>query len=123
MKFMTKKEAFISLENEQNIPIDVNQFKFKFTRKWFRNRNQKTWSTFLLPRYKRRNRIKPWNVIQIGVFEGMDLIWCLQNFLHHPASRVLAIDPWLSTKKEPDMESCYGRALHNLKPWKKQVHI
>jgi len=124
MKFMSKKEAFTPLENEKNIPIDKTQFAFKFTRKWFRSRNQKTWSTFLPPRFKKRNKIRPFNMIQIGVFEGMDLCWCMQNILQHLDSRVLAIDPWLPTPpKILDMEPSYARTIHNLKPWKKKVHI
>jgi len=124
MKFMNKKQAFTPLENEVKIPIDRSQFAFKFTKRWFIQRNLSTWSSFLPPKYKKQNKIRLFNMIQIGVCEGMDLIWCMQNILQHPDSRVLAIDPWLPTPpKIPDMEACYRRAVHNLKPWKKKVHI
>jgi len=64
-------------------------------------------------------------MIQIGVFEGMDLVWCLQNILGHPDSRVLAVDPWLPTRKldEAKMEEVYGNAKHNLRSWRDQVKI
>lgn len=58
----------------------------------------------------------PINMIQIGVFEGMDLVWCLQNILTHPRSRVIAIDPWAPTTKldKEYMEGVEARARHNL---------
>lgn len=58
----------------------------------------------------------PINMIQIGVFEGMDLVWCCQQILTHPGSRVVAIDPWApTTKLDKDyMEAVEARARHNL---------
>lgn len=123
MKFMSKTEAFTKLEDEIKIPFDKDQFQFKFTRKWFVHRNLSSWSTFLPKKYKRKGRVKPWNMLQIGVFEAYDLCWCLQQVLQHPDSRVLAIDPWLPNRKIPDMEGVYQRACHNLHPFRKKTHI
>lgn len=112
----TNLDPFALIENEQNIPIDVSHHEFKFTRSWFKSRNQKTWSSFLIPKFGDGRSIK---MVQIGVFEGMDLVHCLQNILTHPDSRVVAIDPWLGTTKldQRYMEECYQRAVHNLSPW------
>ncbi len=64
-------------------------------------------------------------MIQIGVWEGADLIWCLQNILGHPDSRVVAIDPWLKDRKrdQSKIDVVYENALHNLHYWKKKIHI
>lgn len=122
MKILTKEEAFAPLSNEKSIPVDFSQHDFQFTRKWFRNRNQSTWSTFILPRFQ---KIRPVKMIQIGVFEGYDAVWCLQNILRHRKSRMVAIDPWLAETKlsQAQMDECYERAKHNLSPWKDKVEI
>lgn len=115
-------DPFGPLDGEMNTPIDGNGHDFQFTRNWFRSRNQKTWSTFLPPKF---NPAEPHNMIQIGVFEGMDLVWCMQNIMTHPQSRVLAVDPWQATSKLDAgvMEGCYNRAQHNLRPWRDQIDI
>lgn len=122
MKFLSKKEAFETVENQQSIPIDSSQQQFQFTRKWFRQRNQVTWSTFFPKKFSHR---KPVNMIQIGVFEGADLIWLIQNVLGHPDSRVVAIDPWLESRKlsQDKMDDCYNRAQRNLHHWRKRIEL
>ena len=109
-------DAFIVRDGDYSIPIDKSEHKFKFTKRWFRNRNQTTFSTKLPPRFPPD---KPYNILQIGVFEGMDLVWTCQNLLGHADSRVLAIDPWLKTHKidQEGMDVVYARARQNLKPW------
>lgn len=111
-----KDDAFAVRENDERISIDKSKHRFKFTRRWFVNRNQTTFSTKLPPRFPND---KPWNILQIGVFEGMDLVWTCQNLLGHEDSRVLAIDPWGETRKlnQEKMDAVYARARRNLKPW------
>ena len=122
MKTITNKEAFAPVENEKNIPLDFSKHNFQFTRNWFRNRNQRTWASFILPRFQ---KIRPLKVIQIGIFEGYDLCWLLEHVLRHKKSSVLAIDPWLATTKlnQEQMDACFERAKHNLSPWKDKVQI
>lgn len=122
MKTLSNAEAFAPNGNEVNIPIDFTQHNFKFTRNWFRWRNQITWSTFLKPMF---DNFGPVKMIQIGVFEGQDLIWCLQNILTHLESKVIAIDPWLQTTKLDSevMDTCHKTAMHNLSPWSDKVEI
>lgn len=123
MKFMNKEEAFNWLGDDQkNVPIDFDAHAFRFTKRWFRSRNQKTWSSFLPDKFSHDD---PVNMIQIGVFEGMDLVWCCQNFLGHPDSRVLAIDPWHATRKlnQAKMDNVKANAEHNLRPWRDKVQI
>lgn len=107
---------------EISIPINKRGKDFQFTRKWFRLRNQTTFSTFLPKQF---DGSKPINLIQIGVFEAMDLVWQLQNTAKHPDSRVLAIDPWMRTTKidQDEMNAVHNRAKHNLRHWKDQVKI
>lgn len=120
-------DPFAVLPNEVSYPIDKSQHDFKFTRNWFRNRNQATWSTFLYPRFKALTH-QPFlqiKMLQIGVFEGMDLVWCMQNICSHPKSRVVAVDPWLPTTKldAEYMAGVEARARHNLSPWKDKIKI
>lgn len=108
---------------EIDIPIETEGYTFQFTRKWFRFRNRVTWSTFL------PNRFPPtyyYNAIQIGVFEGMDLVWCMQNCFYHPHSRIIAIDPWMELDEnwpQAKMERVHRRAIGNLSPWERQIQI
>lgn len=122
MEIMTKSEAFSPIENQQNIPIDYQGYDFRFTRSWFKTRNQRTFSTFIPPKFKGN---KPINMIQIGIFEGADLCWQFQNTLRHPDSRVVAIDPWEESRKinQQGMDDCYGRAIHNLHYWRKKIEV
>lgn len=114
---------FAPVSGERSVPIDSTMHKFEFTRQWFRNRNQTTWSTYLLPRFGDGRRVE---MLQIGVFEGADLVWCCQQLLTHPGSRALAIDPWdpIPTKWSADMiQAVEARAHANLAPWADKVKI
>src|SRR3990167_1673824 len=121
-EILSSDQAFAKVPNEVSIPIDTTQHDFQFTRHWFRNRNQATWSTYLKPMF---GDGRPVRMIQIGVFEGADLVWCCQNLLTHPDSKALAIDPWLETTKldQTYMTAVENRARHNLLPWSKKVSI
>lgn len=121
-KTVSNEEAFRKLPDEKNIPINYEKHAFEFTRQWFRNRNQTTWSTFLPPRFQGQAV----NMIQIGVFEGMDLVWCAQNLLNsHRESRAIGIDPWQQTTKlsKKAMADVAARATNNLAPYSKKVTL
>lgn len=120
--WITKEEAFRKRKYDKNIELDRTQHVFQFTRKWFRDRNQVTYSTFLARRY-RANR--SYNHIQIGVFEGMDLVWLMQNCFGHRKSRVVAMDPWLPNKKltKEAMRAIRARAHNNLWPWANKIKL
>lgn len=104
-----------------NIEIDHSVQRFYFSRRWFRRRNQVTYSSKLLPKF---NGTSPVRMIQIGVFEAMDLVWQLQNTLKHPDSRAVAIDPYIgSNYYNQGMEDVYKNAKHNLKPYEDKVTL
>lgn len=131
MDYLTDDEttgvAFAVDGDEANIPIDHDQHKFRFTRKWFKRRNQVTFSMYLPFKFaSKRAQRKPFRMIQIGVFEGADLIWCCQNLLcYHSGSRALAIDPWTASRKlsADVMQQVEQRASWNLRPWRKRVEL
>ncbi len=113
--------AFAPRRRERSIPIDYDACDFEFTKRWFRGRNQCTFSTFLPGRFAgKRTRM-----IQIGVYEGMDLVWCCQNILTHPDACALAVDPWAATRKQPQprMDEVALRAHANLHLWRKKVKL
>lgn len=118
----SSKEAFLPVAGECSIPLDFSQHDFKFTRHWFRNRNQSSWSTFLKPKF---NGEFPIRFLQVGVFESYDLCWIFQNILTHPDSRAVGIDPWVETTKleQSTMSAVEARARHNLAPWADKVKI
>ena len=120
MKFLTKEQCFIPFENEKNIPIDKSKYAFKFSRRWFQQRNQHTFSTFLTKKFSNENPVK---MIQIGVFEGTDLVWMFQNILGHPDSQAIAIDPWAASRKISQEEKCCKRARYNLETWKNKIQV
>src|SRR5688500_11883620 len=120
--WISKEEAFRKRRYDKCLPIDREQHAFQFTRGWFKNRNQITYSTFLARRYRAN---KPYNHIHIGVFEGMDLVWLLQHCLGHRQSRVVAMDPWIQSKKidQKTMTAVRARAYYNLWPWANKVQV
>lgn len=119
-------EKSIAWETDGRPPevnVSINDVKtFEFTRRWFRNRNQTTFSTYILPRFPGD---KPWKAVQIGVFEGMDLVWQFQHTLSHPESRCLAVDPYLPTPKldQEFMDGAMDRAKKNLMPFRKKLEL
>ena len=122
MKVLTNAEAFAPVDGEISIPINYNQHPFEFTRGWFRQRNQLTWSTFLKPMFEVN---KPISAIQVGVFEFADAAWLMQNVLSHPSSTLVGIDPWEETTKlsKEYMEACYKRSKYNSLPWTDKVKL
>jgi len=119
---LNKTEAFKDPKNVRTIPIDKSSYGFKFNRKWFRYRNQKTFSTFLPPKFPED---KPHNILTIGVFEAMSEVWIFQNIGKHPDTRLVCIDPFLATRKlnVDQMRQVHWNALHNLRPWRQKVKL
>ena len=72
------------------IPVTSNPLKF--TRRWFLNRNYDTFKKFVYPKWAG----KPLTYLEIGVFEGMSMVWMLQHILTHDNSRGVGIDPWFA---------------------------
>lgn len=112
----------LPVEDTNWVPLDLNGYDYRFTRRWFRSRNQRTFSTFLPPKFPGTH---PVQMIQIGIWEGMDLLWQLQNTLKHPDSRAIAIDPWIVDGKHgPDVwNRVKNNAYHNLQPWRHKVSV
>lgn len=125
MKILTAAEAWSPREDEKLLGI-IGREKFTFRRKWFRNRNCVTFSTFLPNQYPLD---RPHFVLTIGVFEGAQEVWCMQHLLRHPESRLVGIDPWLTLehhRKECDqvfVDQCYENSKNNLSFWKEQVSL
>ena len=94
----------------------IEDHKFQFTRNWFRNRNMQTFREYVHLQWTGR----PMVYLELGVFEGMSLVWMLQYVLDHPDSRAVGVDPWLMTRKldENTMTEVMVRAYRNLHPWK-----
>ena len=90
----------------------IPEANFEFTRRWFESRNLGTFEKFVLPVWKD----KPINYLEIGVFEGMSMVWMLYYVLRHPDSRAVGIDPWLIERKKPQdvVDSIMKRAFHNV---------
>ena len=64
---------------------------FQYTRNWFCLRDLATFREYIMPQWKD----KPIKYLEIGVFEGMSMVWMLHNVLTHPDSRAVGVDPWL----------------------------
>ena len=107
---------------EQFLHLKTKGMNFQFTRKWFQRRNQCTFSTFLP---KLLDVMQPINLLQIGIFEGMDLCWQMEHVCSHPDSRVVAIDPWVPLSKidQAYMVGVQMRARRNLSHWKDKIKI
>lgn len=96
--------------------MDIEGIKrFEFTRGWFRARNLAAFREHVHPAWAG----KPVVYLELGVFEGMSMVWMLQRVLTHPDSRAVGIDPWLMTEKldAACMEQVRRRAEQNLLNW------
>ena len=89
------------------------EHNFQFTRQWFLNRNLETFRSRVMPVWQG----KPITYVELGVFEGLSMVWMRQHVLTHPQSRAIGIDPWLMTRKLSGeyMEAVRARAEHNLR--------
>lgn len=119
MEYMTKEQAFAKRNDEVVLPIKGS---YKLRRNWFKHRNQCTFSTFL-PRHLEEGKAQ--KVLTIGVFEGAQEIWLLQQLLRHADSRLVGVDPWLATTKldQEFMDQAHQNARDNLKQWSRKVHL
>lgn len=93
----------------------VEGHTFQFTRSWFLNRNLETFKELVLPEWVG----KPITYLELGVFEGMSLVWMLQHVLTHPDAKAVGVDPHLMTTKlsEETMHQVMQRAIGNTAPW------
>lgn len=108
-------------EGERNLPIDYNEYDFEFTERWFEDRDQVTYSTFLPERFPPH---KPWRVVLVGVWEGMDGVWLLQHILNHSESFLVAIDAWKAAGKvsQERMDEVQSFAMQNI-GWQPKCRI
>ncbi len=95
--------------------LPIEKHSFQFTRNWFLNRNSATFREFIHPEWSG----KPIRYLELGVFEGMSIVWMMQHILTHKDSFSVGIDPWLITSKLSGevMEEVMKRAFHNTKPF------
>jgi hypothetical protein len=98
--------------NTTRIPLQ-DWKKFRYGRDWYRLKLP-CFSSHLLRRF---DGSFPVQAMEIGIYEGLDLVWLLQNCLKHPDSKVVGIDSW-----EGD-SSIYENASHNLGFWEEQVSL
>lgn len=93
----------------------------EFTRRWFKQRNQKTFDMHILPKF----RGKPTTYLELGTFEGASVIWMLHNVLTHRESRAVCCDPHLQTSKlsEQQMEVIRQRCVKNLEEWQHRCKL
>jgi len=95
--------------------------ELRFTKRWFLNRNLPTFRELIYPLWSGKSML----YLEVGVYEGMSLIWMMQYVLTHPDSRAIGVDPWLmSTKLDgAHMEAVRERAFHNLLPWRDRCEL
>jgi hypothetical protein len=95
--------------------LDLDMTGMQFTRRWFRQRNMRTFIKYVYPEFAD----KPILYLEIGVFEGMSMAWMLQKVLTHPDSLAVGIDPWVAHARTKGnvMSQVKERAFSNLAPW------
>jgi len=94
---------------------------YRFTRRWFVSRNSGTFTRLVLSEWAGR----PILYFEVGVYEGMSIVWMLQHVLTHPDSRAVGVDPWLMTSAVDGsaMEEVMRRAHHNTEPWRERCTL
>ena len=103
--------------------IDLKHLEnFRFTRQWFRRRNMGTFTEFVHPHWSGRQSL---TYLEIGVFEGMSLVWMLQNVLTDETSRAVGIDPWLCgfNMNGDYLDEVMQRALANTEPFRARCQL
>lgn len=64
------------------------------------------------PILKVLNPAEPLTIVEIGVYEGASSCWWSDNFLHHPDSKLISIDPFMGNEdhqQHPDSHPTLGR--------------
>lgn len=119
---LSKEQAWSTGVDEKFIPLDKSMHDFRFSRRWFHLRNCCSFSTFLPDKFPSD---RPYRMLTIGVFEGAQEVWLLQNILTHPDSRLVAVDAWTAENKltQSTCNQCMVNTQHNLKPWMDKVTI
>lgn len=99
----------------------INRREFRITQKWFLERNRRTFLKYVEPVWAG----KPISYLEIGVFEGVSLVWMMQYILTHPKSRAVGIDPWLQTWKlsAEMMDVVRERAFFNTSRWSDRCQL
>lgn len=59
---------------------------YTFTNNWFNSLHENLFREHIKPEGKI-------NILEIGCFEGRSSTWLIDNYLHHPDSRITLIDP------------------------------
>jgi len=111
----------------RKMSINMKAHDFKFSRKWFLNRNLPTFRDHLFPLLEPKIREQePITYLELGVFEGMSMVWMLQHVISKcEESRAVGIDPWLMTTKLDNvkMENVRASAAYNVSPWSPKVKL
>jgi predicted O-methyltransferase YrrM len=100
----------------REMDLIIEGHDFKFTRNWFRTRNLATFREHIYPHWRDKQDL---TYLELGVFEGMSMVWMLQHLLTSRHDRAVGIDPWLMTTKLSGefMEEVMKRAHFNLAQW------
>ena len=90
-----------------------NRRSFRFTRRWFERRNMSTFGKYVWPRWNGKPDLL---YLEIGVFEGMSMVWMMQHILTGKGSWAIGIDSWAETRKisQSQMRDIRYRAYENL---------
>ena len=62
----------------RSMGIDSTKYKFEFTRRWFLNRNLASFREYVYPDWAGKKA----TYLELGVFEGMSMVWMMQNMKH-----------------------------------------
>lgn len=110
-----KKEQILSYDEAhrqkgESIKI-VGQFEIN--RPVMHGKKRAAFSTHLLKRF---DGTFPVRALEIGVFEGMGLVWLMQNCLKHPDSVAIGVDPWdwVDGREGCEANAVHFRAVRNL---------
>jgi hypothetical protein len=98
-----------------------SQHDFQYSKRWFLSRNHASFCKYIYPKWAG----KPIFYLEIGVFEGLSMVWMMQHVLTHPDSKAVGVDPWLMTCKPDtyDMDKIRKKAFHNTSPWKDRCKL
>ena len=109
------------MKEPKDKPLDMNQHNFKFSKRWFYNRDHSTFCKYVYPEWAG----KPLFYLEIGIFEGMLMSWMMEHIVTHPESKAVGIDPWLMTSKPNayNMDNIRKKAFHNTSIWKDRCHL
>lgn len=89
--------------------------KAEYTNRWFKQNAMRCFREVLLPRYADGRTRHPIRYLEIGVYEGMSMVWMLDNVLTHYNDVAIGVDPFLPTDSATHpMEEVERRCRANL---------